>query len=98
MLQTGFERAIAKHHVPAVVQRVGSMLTLFFRPSPVENYAQADQSNREDFARFHRGLLGRSVYWPPSQLEAAFVSAAHDERDIDRTIQAVDAALFDVSR
>jgi glutamate-1-semialdehyde 2,1-aminomutase len=96
MLQFGLEQAIARHRLPAVVQRVESMLTVFFSPTRVENYTQAAQSNRESFARFHRGLLDRGVYWPPSQLEAAFVSAAHDDEDIARTILAAEAALLDV--
>ena len=96
-LQFGLEQAIARLHVPAVVQRAGSMLTLFFSPNRVENYTQAARSNRESFARFHRGLLERGVYWPPSQLEAAFVSAAHSEEDIARTTLAAEAALLDVN-
>jgi glutamate-1-semialdehyde 2,1-aminomutase len=96
-LQFGLEQAIAKHHIPAVVQRAGSMLTLFFTPTRVDNYSDAAQSNRERFARFHRGLLERGVYWPPSQLETAFVSAAHGDEDIARTILAADAALLDVA-
>jgi glutamate-1-semialdehyde 2,1-aminomutase len=92
-LQFGIEQAIAKHRIPAVVQRVGSMLTVFFSPTPITNYAEASRSDRERFARFHRGLLARGVYWPPSQLEAAFVSAAHSEEDITTTILAAEGAL-----
>jgi glutamate-1-semialdehyde 2,1-aminomutase len=97
-LHYGLEQAISKHSIPAIVQRYGSMLTLFFTPSSVENYAQAACSNRERFARFHRGLLDRQVYWPPSQLEAAFVSAAHSDEDITRTVIAAEAALLDAMR
>jgi glutamate-1-semialdehyde 2,1-aminomutase len=96
-LQFGLEHAIAKHRIPAVVQRAGSMFTLFFSPTRIHNYAQAAQCDRERFARFHRGLLERGVYWPPSQLEAAFVSAAHEDDDIARTILAAEAALLDVA-
>jgi glutamate-1-semialdehyde 2,1-aminomutase len=92
-LQFGLEQAIAKHRVPAVVQRVGSMLTVFFNPAPVTNFVEAASSDRERFARFHGGLLARGVYWPPSQLEAAFVSAAHSEEDIATTILAAEGAL-----
>jgi len=96
-LQFGLEQAIAKVRIPAVVQRAGSMLTLFFNPERVDDYTHAAQSNRERFARFHGGLLERGVYWPPSQLEAAFVSAAHSDEDIARTILAAEAALLDVA-
>lgn len=96
-LQFGLEQAIAKVGLPAVVQRAGSMITLFFTPSRVENYTDAARANRERFARFHRGLLERGVYWPPSQLEAAFVSSAHSDEDITKTILVAEAALLDVA-
>ena len=96
-LQYGLEQAIYKHGLPAVVQRVGSMLTLFFNPHHIENYTEAARSDRDRFARFHRGLLERGVYWPPSQLEAAFVSAAHSDEDIARTIIAAESALLDAA-
>lgn len=94
-LQVGLERALRDARVDGVVQRVGSMLTLFFHRGPVRSWADAAESDRERFARFHRGLSARGVYFPPSQFEAAFVSAAHSEDDIDRTIEAARAALED---
>jgi glutamate-1-semialdehyde 2,1-aminomutase len=94
-LQYGLEQAIDKHGIRAVVQRVGSMFTLFFSPTNISNYNEATHTNREQFARFHRGLLERHVYWPPSQLEAAFVSVAHSDEDIERTVLAAEAALLD---
>jgi glutamate-1-semialdehyde 2,1-aminomutase len=97
MLEYGLRNAIDKLGVGAVVQRVGSMLTVFFSHSRVDNYEQAARSDRGRFARFHRGLLERGVYWPPSQLEAAFVSAAHSDEDIARTVIAAEAALLDVT-
>jgi glutamate-1-semialdehyde 2,1-aminomutase len=92
-LQVGLERALRDAHVDGVVQRVGSMLTLFFHRGPVRSWTDAAESDRERFARFHRGLLARGVYYPPSQFEAAFVSAAHTDEDIDRTIEAARQAL-----
>jgi len=94
-LQAGIERAIKRREVTATVQRVGSMLTVFFTSGPVVDFAAADRCDRDRFARWHRGLLTRGVYWPPSQLEAAFISAAHTSEDVERTIAAVDAALGD---
>jgi len=70
------------------VQCVGSMFTLFFNPDPVTDFESADRSDRGLFARFHQGMLARGVYWPPSQLEACFVSSAHQEAEIGRTIEA----------
>jgi glutamate-1-semialdehyde 2,1-aminomutase len=96
-LQFGLEQAIAKHGIPAVVQRVGSMLTLFFSPTRIDNYSDAVRCDRARFAHFHRRLLERGIYWPPSQLEAAFVSVAHQDEDIARTILAAEAAMLDAS-
>jgi glutamate-1-semialdehyde 2,1-aminomutase len=92
-LQVGLERALRDARVDGVVQRVGSMLTLFFHRGPVRSWSDADTSDRERFAKFHQGLTARGVYFPPSQFEAAFVSAAHSDDDIDRTIEAARAAL-----
>jgi glutamate-1-semialdehyde 2,1-aminomutase len=69
------------------------MLTLFFHRGPVRSWTDAAESDRERFARSHRGLLSHGVYYPPSQFEAAFVSAAHSDEDIDRTIEAARQAL-----
>ena len=70
------------------VNRQGSMMTWFFTDQPVSNYTTALTSNREQFGKFFHAMLDRGVYLPPSQFEALFVSAAHSETDITRTIQA----------
>jgi glutamate-1-semialdehyde 2,1-aminomutase len=92
-LQVGLERALRDARVDGVVQRVGSMFTVFFHRGPVRSWTDAAESDRERFARFHRGLAARGVYFPPSQFEAAFVSAAHSDDDVDRTVEAARAAL-----
>ncbi|MGH7280852.1 MAG: glutamate-1-semialdehyde 2,1-aminomutase [Polyangiaceae bacterium] len=92
-LQRGFEEAIAKNGVDACVQRVGSMLTLFFRKGPVKNWTDANGSDTARFGKWHAAMIERGQYWPPSQFEAAFVSAAHTMEDIDAAIQAADEAL-----
>lgn len=92
-LELGLRRALESKGVVGCVQRVGSMLTLFFRAGPVRSWTDASESARERFAAWHRGLLSRGVYWPPSQFEAAFISGAHTEADIDRTIDAAREAL-----
>ncbi len=92
-LAEGLERAATDARIPHVVQRVGSMLTLFFHQGPVYNYEQAKQCDTALFARFFWEMLARGVYLPCSQFEAAFVSAAHTEADIDHTIQAAGEAL-----
>jgi glutamate-1-semialdehyde 2,1-aminomutase len=80
-------------NVDARVQRAGSMITLFFHSGPVRNWNDAAESDRDRFGRWHRGLIERGVYWPASQFEAAFISLAHTEADIDRTVEAARDAL-----
>jgi glutamate-1-semialdehyde 2,1-aminomutase len=92
-LQAGFERAIAKSGAAACVQRVGSMITLFFGKGPVQSWTDAKACDTERFGRWHRAMLSRGVYWPPSQFEAAFLSAAHTDADLDAAASACEAAL-----
>jgi glutamate-1-semialdehyde 2,1-aminomutase len=70
--------------VPAggCVNRVGSMFTLFFQEGPVRNYEEAKRCDTAQFGKFFHHLLESGVYFPPSQFEAAFVSAAHTPQDI----------------
>jgi glutamate-1-semialdehyde 2,1-aminomutase len=92
-LEVGLERAIAARAATACVQRVGSMITLFFARGPVRSWADANRCDTKAFAQWHGAMLARGVYWPPSQFEAAFVSAAHSEEDVDATISAADQSL-----
>jgi glutamate-1-semialdehyde 2,1-aminomutase len=73
----------------ASVARVGSLLTLFFQERPPRNFTEAKASDSEAFARFFRSLFGAGVLLPPSQFEAWFVSAAHDDQAIDATLEAL---------
>jgi glutamate-1-semialdehyde 2,1-aminomutase len=70
------------------VNRVGSMFTWFFTPGPVTDYESAKKSDTQAFSRFFHHMLERGVYLAPSQFEAAFVSAAHSDDDIKRTVEA----------
>ena len=92
-LAEGLDRAATDAGVPHVVQRVGSMLTLFFTDGPVWDYDDAKRSDTRLFGRFFWEMLARGVYLPCSQFEAAFVSAAHTEDEVDRTVEAAGAAL-----
>jgi glutamate-1-semialdehyde 2,1-aminomutase len=69
------------------VNRVGSMFTIFFTGSAVTDYQSAKKSDTARFAEFHRHMLARGIYLPPSQFEAAFVSSAHTEEDIRTTVE-----------
>jgi len=90
-LAAEFERPFAKHAV--TVNRVGSMMTVFFTPGPVTDWSSAARSDTRAFARFFRAMLQSGVYLPPSQFEAIFIGAAHTSSDIRRTIRAVSGAL-----
>ncbi len=87
-LERGLRKALEDRNVPGCVQRVGSMLTLFFHPGPVRDWSDAAKADTKRFAKWHGGLLSRGVYWPPSQFEAAFLSSAHTEADIEATVKA----------
>ena len=71
------------------VQRVGAMLTLFCQDDPVRDYDDAIRSDTERYAALFRHLLARGIYLAPSQFECTFVSLAHGDEEIDRTIEAV---------
>jgi len=92
-LEEGLTRAGEEASAPVHVSRVGSLMTLFFHDGPVRNYAQAAASDVKAYARFFHGMLERGVYMAPSQFEAAFVSAAHTEEDLARTVEAAAEAL-----
>jgi glutamate-1-semialdehyde 2,1-aminomutase len=87
-LEAGLEQAACKTSVPLQMNRVGSMMTAFFTKSPVTDYASAKRSDTAAYGRFFWGLLERGIYLPPSQFEAAFLSGAHTEADIDQTVEA----------
>jgi glutamate-1-semialdehyde 2,1-aminomutase len=81
--------------VPLTVNRVGSMLTGFFSAGPVTDYASAKRADTQRYARFFHAMRARGVYLAPSQFEAAFVSLAHTEADIEATLKAAADALAD---
>jgi glutamate-1-semialdehyde 2,1-aminomutase len=95
-LEVGLVRAAESRGVAARVQRVGSMLTVFFRREPVRSWSDAAASDTKQFAAWHSALLAGGIYWPPSQFEAAFVSAAHDADDIARTLDVASTAFAKV--
>ena len=70
------------------VQRVGAMATLFFHAGPVRSFDDASASDTTRYGAFFRHMLERGVYLAPSQFEALFLSTAHGDEEIDRTVQA----------
>jgi glutamate-1-semialdehyde 2,1-aminomutase len=92
-LEEGLTRALRDRKQAGTVQRVGSMLTLFFHEGPVRSWQDAKSADTARFGAWHRGLIEHGVYWPPAQFEAAFVSLAHDESCIDETLKSAALAL-----
>jgi glutamate-1-semialdehyde 2,1-aminomutase len=93
MLADGLVAAAGDAGVPATVNRVGSMLTLFFQAGPVTDYAGARRSDAARFGRFFHAMLRLGHYLPPSQYECLFVGAAHAKADISATIAAARQAM-----
>ena len=85
-LVEGVASAAKDAGVPLTFNRVGSMFTWFFNPDPVTDWESAVKSDTAAFGRFFRGMLEAGIYLPPSQFEAAFLSAAHSEEDVEKTI------------
>jgi glutamate-1-semialdehyde 2,1-aminomutase len=93
LLAAGIGKNIEALHMPLTQNRVGSMSTLFFTPHAVTDYHSALQADTKRFAVYFREMLERGIYLAPSQFEAGFVSIAHTDEDIERTIQANKEAL-----
>ena len=92
-LEKGLLDILSELGLPFSVNRVGSMLTLFFSEGPVTDYETATGSDTRRHAIFFREMLERGVHLPPSQYEALFLSLAHEEKDIDRTLEAARESL-----
>jgi glutamate-1-semialdehyde 2,1-aminomutase len=96
-LASGLADAARAAAVPLQVNAFGSVLTPFFTGQPVRDYQSALMSDTRAYGRFFRGMLARGVYPPPSQFEAWFLSAAHTEKDVDKTVKAAHASMRDVA-
>lgn len=96
-LADGLRAALRESDAPGQINSAGSLLTLFFAAEPVRDYSGAKKSDTGHFAAFFREMLARGVFLPPSQFEALFVSAAHTEDDISRTLAAARESLRAVS-
>jgi len=95
-LANGLEQAAATAGIKAVVNRVGSMMGLFFTHPPVKNFDDAKTSDLDKFAAYYQKMLATGIYLAPSQFEALFVSAAHSDQDIDTTIFAAKAVFAEL--
>ena len=98
MLASGLADAARAASVPLQVNAFGSLLTPFFTTTPVRDYDSALAADTGAYATFFRGMLSRGIYPPPSQFEAWFLSAAHTDRQVRKTIDAARGAMNDVAR
>jgi glutamate-1-semialdehyde 2,1-aminomutase len=96
-LAAGLAEAARAASVPLQVNAFGSLLTPFFTNQPVRDYQSALTSDTRAYGTFFRGMLARGIYPPPSQFEAWFLSGAHTEKDVDKTVKAAHAAMRDVA-
>jgi glutamate-1-semialdehyde 2,1-aminomutase len=96
-LERGLAAAARDVGVAARVQRIGSLLTLFFTDHEIWDEDDAKSSDRERFAAFHRAMLRRGVLLPPSQFECMFLSLAHDETTVDRVVDAAALSLKEIA-
>lgn len=96
-LCNGLEELANKYNVPAVVQRVGSMFTLFFTDKPVYNFDDASACNADHFKTFFHHNLSYGIYYAPSPFESNFVSMCHKGAEIDKTLAVAEEAFKIIS-
>ena len=92
-LFSGLRNAAGDAGIQVVINRVGSMGTLFFTAKPVSNFADAKESNQDLFKKYYRRMLEQGIYLAPSPFEASFLSAAHTNEMIEKTIRCASKAF-----
>jgi glutamate-1-semialdehyde 2,1-aminomutase len=97
-LENGFKEAAKSANVDICLNRVGSMMSVFFTKEQVINFNTACTSNTEKFKQYFKAMLDSGIYLAPSQFEAVFMSAAHSKEDLDKTINAAYAAMKQLNR
>lgn len=96
-LVEGYRLAADKHGIPLQINRAGSMVGVFFADEPVINYETASKSDTEAFATYYRTMAEEGIFLPPSQFEGLFMSTAHTDVDIEKTIAAAETAFKKLS-
>lgn len=92
-LEAGFKTIAEQERLPIVVNRVASLVSVFFTKQPVTDFKTAKASNTKQYARFFKLMLENGIYLAPAQFEAMFVSAAHTQEDIEKTLEQAEKAL-----
>ena len=96
-LVSGLRAQVADAGIPAQINAIGPLATVFFTSEPVRNYTDAKRSDTKRYAQFFREMLDRGIFLAPSQFEATFVSMAHTSQDIDRTLAVTHESLQAIS-
>ncbi len=96
-LVEGYREAGETYGIPLQINRAGSMLGFFFTEEPVVNFATAQTSNLEMFTAYYKGMIREGIFLPPSQFEGLFLSTAHSDEDIEKTIEAVNRVFKELS-
>lgn len=96
-LQEALQSAAQKVRIPVQINRVGSMMTLFFTDQPVTDYESAMRANTRAFAAFFHAMLEMGIFLPPSQFEALFLSIAHGSEELEKTADAAEKAFEKVA-
>ncbi|MFD2759567.1 glutamate-1-semialdehyde 2,1-aminomutase [Lentibacillus juripiscarius] len=97
-LVEGYKRASIDFDIPLQINRAGSMVGFFFTNEPVFNFETAQNANVDYFAQYYRAMIEEGIFLPPSQFEGVFMSTAHTDEDIDKTIQAVRTAFSKIEK
>ncbi|MFH2012271.1 MAG: glutamate-1-semialdehyde 2,1-aminomutase [Pseudomonadota bacterium] len=97
ILSEGLYKVANKAGIPVFSNRVGSMLTIFFTNRPVIDYNSAKECDTKRFAHYFSLMLGQGIYLAPSQFESSFVSLAHTDQDIEKTIEIAGKCLLSLS-
>ena len=97
-LARGLAEASTNADIPVFLDRVGSMMGMFFTAQPVSNFEDAKTCDLDMFSAYYRGMLEKGIYLAPSQFEAGFVSSAHADEHIDETINAAGEVLSELKK
>jgi len=97
-LETGFREAATKYNIPHTVNRAGSMIGFFFTNEDVVDFASAKTSDLQLFAEYFRLMAEEGIFLPPSQFEGLFISTAHTEEHIARTVEAFHKVFAQLAR
>jgi glutamate-1-semialdehyde 2,1-aminomutase len=93
ILEKGIKAAAEKYEIPHTVNRAGSMVGFFFTNEHVYNYEKAKTSNLDYFTTYYREMANQGVFLPPSQFEGLFLSTAHSDEDIQKTVEAIEKSF-----